>query len=114
MSLKEIPEVKARSKTEYFLVGQSSDNISSSTGKLPLGRDVLKYLPHLKNILDKKNIPVQEIICCPLMSGTREASCDTTGCCSNSEGQKCVVAKMKKEGLWTISGLPILTDQSTS
>ena len=103
-----------RSKSDFFLIGQSSDDITGSgQGKLPLTQDVMKYLLHIKNLPENIRNPVKNVIICPLKKGKKDSICsEGLGCClDDSETKnKCVIAKLKNEGHWTESGLPIITD----
>ena len=63
-----------------------------------------KFLPELK-----LGSPASAV-CCPLRTGTKDAQCQDPGGCSSSV--KCVVYKVKTEGHWLESGLPIVSDHA--
>ena len=103
-----------RSHFEHFLIGKSSDTLTDSGKyKLPLARDVMKYLFHRKSLDKFKGQALKSVIICPLKTGTKEANCLAEGGCSNAgnlEEIKCVVSMIKEEGHWLESGLPIVSD----
>ena len=83
----------------------------SSSGKLPIGYDVMKYLFFKKNCEGTKFKPLNKIICCPLKTGSVTASClDEKGCVI--EERQCVVAKLKYDGHWIDAGYKIISDVS--
>ena len=96
-----------RQKTEHFLVGQEQADLGKEamSGKLPLTRDVMKYLFHVKNLPEFKYKPVGGVICCPLKSISVISSCEDASCF-------CVVSRGKYEGRWLESGIPIISDRS--
>ena len=65
----------SRTSTDHFLVGPEMSDLGKDArqGKLPLTRDVLKYLFHRKGLPEFKSKPVEQAICCPLKSGTTGA-----------------------------------------
>ena len=99
-------KIKTRVSSEHFLVGQEKADLGADArqGKLPLTKNVLQYLFHLKNLPENKFKSVSKLVCCPMKTGTRVASCE--------ENCICVVNRVKNEGNWVASGLPMVTDQS--
>ena len=103
-----------RMKSEHFLVGQEENNLGSESisGKLPKTADVLRYFFYRKNLPQFKFKPVNNVICCPMKSGLKVANCEGNPDCEvNSE---CVVRKVKVDGNWEASGLPIIDDYAIS
>ena len=78
------------------------------SGKLPCTREVLQYFFYRKNTPNFKYKPVSGAICCPLKTGTISSSCGDNPHCSPSS--ECVVWKLKHEGRWIESGIPIMSD----
>ena len=96
----------SRAHSDHFMVGQEQSDlgVDSKNGKLPLTKDVLRYLFYRKNLPENKFKPVGQSICCPLLTGSRDASCETD--CH------CVVWKVKTAGNWIASGIPIISDHA--
>ena len=99
-----------RTASDYFLVGQGQSDLGNEArqGKLPLTKDVMKYFLYRKNMPEYKFKPVDLAICCPLKSGTKVSKCNDSPNCNSST--KCVVRKVKEEGNWICSGIPIMSD----
>ena len=108
-----MPKVRTASTRKQFpfLLGHSESSITSY-GKLPLTINILRYFMYRRSLPMFKLSSPSAVICCPLRTGTREAKCLEPGGCYTDEGVKCVVAKMKTEGYWLESGLPITSDQT--
>ena len=107
-------KVTTRKHTEVFLFGQGNPDFPSA-GKLPLAVDVMRYLLYRKQLPEFKVSSTAAVICCPLKTGTKDASClDPGGCCDPEQGavSKCVVAKVKYDGHRAESGLPVIKDQN--
>ena len=107
-------KVTTRKQTEVFLFGQGNPDFPSA-GKLPLAVDVMRYLLYRKQLSEFKISSTAAVICCPLKTGTKDASClDPGGCCDPEQGavSKCVVAKVKYDGHRAESGLPVIKDQN--
>ena len=107
-------KVVTRKQTEVFLFGQGNPEFPSA-GKLPLAADVMRYLLYRKQLPEFKISSTAAVICCPLKTGTQDARClDPGGCCDPDQGavSKCVVAKLKYDGHWAESGLPVIKDQN--
>ena len=102
--------LNSRTSTDYFWVGPEMSDLGKDArqGKLPLTRDVLKYLFHRKGLPEFKSKPVEQAICCPFKSGTNVANCDDNTNCK--ESSECVVRKVKNDGNWVIAGIPIIDD----
>ena len=106
--------VKRRSETDIFLIGQPSDDFPAGT--LPLKKEVLKYLLHLKSLAEFKGRKLSEVVSCPQERGSSKVICSKPGgggCCDpeREDGDKrvqCVVHKVKIE--WLKSGIPIISD----
>ena len=96
----------SRAHSDHFMVGQEQSDlgVDSKNGKLPLTKDVLRYFFYRKNLPENKFKPVGQSICCPLLTGSRAASCETD--C------QCVVWKVKTAGNWIASGIPIISDHA--
>ena len=92
--------------TDCFGVGRTSDTISVK--KLPLKRDVLKYLLYLKHKKTQENngkdAATDSIISCPQRSGCSDIKCEEV--CIPS-GSPCVVEATK--GAWRNSGIEVTT-----
>ena len=94
---------------ELFLVGQPSDR-PACANKVLTNRDVLSYMNYIKC---ESNEPWDKMISCPLMTGTKQASCKSNnGCMTEGKEFKCVVAFVKYEGAWDKTGIVMKTDQS--
>ena len=103
-----------RKKTEVYMFGQGNSSFPSA-GKLPLTGDVMRYLVYRKQLPEFKTSSPSAVICCPLKTGTQDASCLDPGGCSDPAsggGSKCVVAKVKSDGHWAESGLSVIKDQN--
>ena len=106
--------VVTRRSTEVFMLGQGEPTFPS-VGKLPLAGDVMRYMMYRKNLPDFKSSSPSSVICCPLKTNSQDAKCmESGGCCdpSQSSSSKCLVAKVKFDGFWIESGLPVVKDQS--
>ena len=100
----------SRAHSEHFMIGQEEPDlgVDSKNGKLPLTRDVLKYFFFRKNLPENKFGPVGQSICCPLLRCKKVASCESQPDC------QCVVRKIKTDGNWISSGIPIISDHAIS
>ena len=72
----------------------------------------MKYFLYRKNLPEFKYKSVYQAICCPLESGTNYSNCNESFQCSGSI--QCIVKKVKEEGNWISSGIPIMSDLSIS
>ena len=82
--------------------------MGANIDKLPLTKSVLLYLFFRKNLPKYKNKAVMLAICCPIKTGLKVANSENNpDCCK--EGQECVVRKLKTDGNWLASGIPILS-----
>ena len=99
-----------RTNTDHFLIGQETSNLGKDArqGKLPLTLDVMRYFFHRKNLPVFKFKPVDSAISCPFKAHKHIASCDDNPICRDSS--ECVVSKVKGEGNWLLSGIPIMGD----
>ena len=98
-----------------FLLGKIGDGISER--QLPTHRDVLKYILYKKHSylqISKQYPQLYSIVCCPLKTGLKEASCDSPGGCVGSSMcpsnvvEKCGVMSVKLP--WVKAWLPIISD----
>ena len=107
--------IQTRQNTGFLAIGQGISNFPSSK-HLPLTGDVMKYTLYRKNLPEFKHKAPDQAFCCPLQHGTLFASCcELNGCCCidpSSIQNKCVVAKVKYDGVWLKSGLPFISDYS--
>jgi hypothetical protein len=109
-----MPKTPARPETrvnsDHFLIGAAQADLGKDArqGKLPLTCDVMKYFMHRKNLAEFKFRPVDSVICCPFKSGTVIANCEENPNCK--ESSECVVNKVKTDGNWLLSGIPIIAD----
>ena len=103
-----------REHTNHFLVGQEQSDLGKEarSGKLPLTRHIMQYLLYRKNLPEFKFKPVAGVICCPLKTQSLESSCEVNPNCKS--GNECLVWKVKNDGRWLESGIPILSDRSIS
>ena len=101
-----------RQASNHFLVGQQESDLGKDArnGNLPLTREVMKYLFHRKNLRQFKFKAVRDAICCPLRSGQIKAKCEENLECSYPN--ECVVRKVKHDGRWLETGIPIISDLS--
>ena len=108
------PGPRTRTSSDHFLVGQEQSDLGKEArqGKLPLTKDVMKYFFYRKNMPEFKFKPVNLAICCPLKSGTQYSKCSDASQCNGST--QCIVKKVKEEGNWICSGIPMMSDISIS
>ena len=101
-----------RIQKRHFLVGQEQPDlgIEAKLGKLPKTRAVLQYLFHRKNLPKFKFQEVGLAICCPFQAGTLNPNCENNPDCQAPH--ECLVRKVKTDGNWLASGLPIVSDWS--
>ena len=100
-----------RKSTERFLIGQINDHCPKE--QLATRRDVLKYLFFkkfkAKNDNNKKNPPLNSLVCCPQKRESRQAKCNEDGGCTPED--MCVVSADKeawgKAGYSTVSDVTI-------
>ena len=99
-----------RVNSDHFLIGPEQSDLGRDArqGKLPTTRDVMKYFFYRKNLAEFKFKPVDSVICCPFKSGTVVSNCEVNLLCKDSS--ECVVSKLKDEGNWILSGIPIIGD----
>ena len=103
-----------RQASYHFLVGQQESDLGKDArnGKLPQTREVMQYLFHRKNLKQFKFKTVGDAICCPLRSGQIKAKCEENPGCSYPN--ECVVRKVKHDGRWLETGIPIISDLAIS
>ena len=101
---------RSRTSTDHFLVGPEMSDLGkdANQGKLPLTCDVLKYIFYSKSLPEFKSKPLHQIIFCPFKSCINVANCDENPNCKDSS--ECVVRKVKNEGNWVASGIPMIAD----
>ena len=61
-----------------------------------------------KKLTDFKFKPVDSVICCPFKSGKVVSNCEVSLKCKDSS--ECVFTKLKDDGNWILSGIPIIGD----
>ena len=95
------------------MIGHNIDSLECG-GKLPLGVNVLQYLKYCQSLPDMQKASLKSIICCPLRTGTKSASCKFEGCMKEGSPSKkrCVVAAVSES--WDKAGIPMISDQSKS
>ena len=92
-----------RASTEVFLLGQQSAIPNTITKPLTNG-DVLRYLHLRKGLEANKSFSWDNLLSCPLTSGTNDASCQTKGCQTEGGEDMCGVAFCKNTGGWIKTG----------
>ena len=100
-----------RFNSDHFLVGQDQPDLGKEVqvGKLPTTRSVLKYIFFRKRLPSFKFQPIGSVLCCPFITGTLTPNCEENPGCK--PGMECVVKKLKTEGNWLASGIPIVSDR---
>ena len=101
-----------RAHSNHFLVGPEEPDLGKEarSGKLPCTRAVLQYFFYRKNLPNFKFKPVGNSICCSLKHNTTSAACEDNADCTSP--YECVVRKVKTDGRWLESGIPIMSDVS--
>ena len=102
-------KIKTRSATDHFLIGSEQAAIKAGS-QILTPRAMLQYVMFRKNSQDLKKWKIQDVICCPMLTGTRYAVCQVEGSSGCLGGTKCVVAAVKDDGHWIKSGIPLITD----
>ena len=102
---------ETRSDSNIFLVGGPSKTPLNLTKPLTNG-DLVRYLHYLKNLDRNRNTSWDTLFSCALMSGTRSASCNTSGCKSGTEQDLCGIAYVKYTGCWIATGIPLKSDKA--
>ena len=100
--------MKRRSSSDIYLVGQVREKIPDQN--LCQNIDVLKYLFFKRDKeyeVSKKSPALTPLICCPLKTEQRKASCDTSETCT--EENPCVVAAIRRG--YSKAGFPTISDQ---
>ena len=101
---------ETRKDYERFLVGNINELIP--TTQLATKRQVLKYLLLKKHKAQKENNnfspALSPLLCCPLKSGSTEASCGAMNGCT--EEDMCVVRSVKQA--WVSAGFLTILDDS--
>ena len=101
------PKMMRSKQTEVFLLGSTLSQLSSS-GKVPLKGDIQRYLKGCIS-RNKRGLKPETLICCPLNSQTKIASCDDPDRGCQNSGDRCVVAEVKQD-TWLKSAVPIKDD----
>ena len=97
---------------DHFLAGPEEASIGKQAGKLPLTKEVLQYLFYRKNLPICKYKSAVLAISCPMKTGGKVANCENYPACQFPA--ECVVRKVKSDGNWLASGIPIVNDYSIS
>ena len=96
-----------RTKTEIYLLGQPSTEFPA--GLLPTLRDVLSFMIAVKKEKGKM-FPVEKIVGCTQLKGSKELTCNESGGCLTGEDptrSPCLVAKLKL--MWSEAGLSVIS-----
>ena len=96
-----------RGETGVFLIGQPNSTLGNS-GKLPVAKNILQYIRFLQSLPGMGKQPVKTLVCCPLTTSTKTASCTSPTGCSSPGRSMCVVAALGD--YWTRSGIPRVSD----
>ena len=98
--------IGTRANSDNFFIGQEQCDLGPEArqGKLPLTRNVLAHLFHVKNLPGYKYQSIAKVICCPMKAHTKMAICEENTEC------KCVVNRVKTEGNLSASGIPLKSD----
>jgi hypothetical protein len=92
------------------MIGQECPDLGldAGRGKLPLTKSVLQYLFYRKNLPKFKYKSPMLAISCPMKTGEKISFCENNPDCK--ENEECVVRKVKSDGHWLASGIPIISD----
>ena len=97
-----------RSKSSVWLLGPTLDTLSSSA-RLPTRSSVQLYLQG-RMVRSNRGMKPEEVISCPRVHGTRDASCRHPATVCLRSGDLCVVEAIKQDS-WYESKLPMVNDE---